>query len=88
MQYSCNSNINAVFGCCEEKVRREKYNRFAVLSSIRNVRKRGERKVKSEKKEKCFSLDNITYINCQLNILLVKKYGERSLDKMLENFKS
>lgn len=55
MQYSCNSNINAVFGCCEEKVRREKYNRFAVLSSIRNVRKRGERKVKSEKKEKCFS---------------------------------
>lgn len=56
MQYSCNSNINALFACCEEKVRREKYNIFVVLYSIRNVRKRGEkkRKVKSEKKENVF----------------------------------
>jgi len=38
-----------LFGCCEEKVRRERYNRFVVLSRIRNVRKRGERKVRRKK---------------------------------------
>jgi hypothetical protein len=34
-QYSYNSNINALFGCYEEKVRRERYKIFVVLSGIR-----------------------------------------------------
>jgi len=59
MQYSCNSNINALFACCEKKVRREKYNIFAVLYSIRNVRKMRKKKSKKRKERKCFSLDNI-----------------------------
>jgi hypothetical protein len=76
-----------LFGCYEEKVRRERYKIFVVLSGIREMWESIEEKKskKRVKRKKMFSLDKNTHVSFQLNIISKRKWGE-ILDKKLENF--
>jgi hypothetical protein len=77
-----------LFGCYEDKVRREKrYKIFVVLSGIREMWESIEEKKskKRVKRKKMFSLDKNTHVSFQLNIISKRKWGE-ILDKKLENF--